>query len=187
MGIGGARPRASRGQADPALDRLFGVSLVPRDGARIVRGSCVRAGDERALRQHQGRSRGAPGSRSHLPDRAPDADTARRRLAAHDVSLTARSAAVLRRHVFSTGTASRHARLHRPAAPGRRVLPQPSRGDRTAGRRADPGIRRAHAAAGRGRRGARSRAARGRARAADTRVRRSNSAVSARRPNFRTR
>ena len=42
-----------------------------------------------------------------------------------------------------------------------------------AGRRADPGIRRAHASAGRGRRGARSRAARGRARAADTRVRRS--------------
>ena len=31
--------RAPRRQADPAVRRLFGVSLVPRDGARIVRGS----------------------------------------------------------------------------------------------------------------------------------------------------
>ncbi len=48
----------------------------------------------------------------------------------------------------------------------RRVLPQPRRGHRAAGRRADRGVRRASAAARAGRRGARSRAARGRARTA---------------------
>src|SRR2546429_6475811 len=32
----GARPR--RGQADPFVGRLLGVSLVSRDGARVVRG-----------------------------------------------------------------------------------------------------------------------------------------------------
>ena len=36
--------RAADRQADPALDRLFGVPLVPRDGARVVRGR----GDARA-------------------------------------------------------------------------------------------------------------------------------------------
>ena len=41
-----ARARA-RGQADPAVDRLLRVPLVPRDGARVVRGSRRRGGDER--------------------------------------------------------------------------------------------------------------------------------------------
>ena len=40
---------------------------------------------ERAVREHQGRSRGAARPRPHLPARAPDADAARRRLAADDV------------------------------------------------------------------------------------------------------
>ena len=88
-GIRGARRRSSRraarGQADPAVDRLLGLPLVPRDGARVVRGRGDRRADERAVRQHQGRSRGAARPRPHLPDRAPDADAARRRLAADDV------------------------------------------------------------------------------------------------------
>ena len=43
-----ALARARReGQADPAVDRLFGVPLVPRDGARVVRGPGGRGGDER--------------------------------------------------------------------------------------------------------------------------------------------
>ena len=44
-----------------------------------------RRGDERAVREHQGRSRGAARPRQDLPDRAADADAARRRLAADDV------------------------------------------------------------------------------------------------------
>ena len=35
--------RARRGQADPPLDRLLGLPLVPRDGARVVRGSAETA------------------------------------------------------------------------------------------------------------------------------------------------
>ena len=42
-----ARARG-RGQADPALGRLLGLPLVPRDGARVVRGRRRRRGDERA-------------------------------------------------------------------------------------------------------------------------------------------
>ena len=53
-----------RGQADPALDRLLRLPLVPRHGARELRGPRHRRADERALRQHQGRSRGAAGPRS---------------------------------------------------------------------------------------------------------------------------
>src|SRR5882672_5169054 len=58
MGPGSARARAQRGQADPAFDRLFGVSLVPCDGARVVRGRGHRGTDEPAVRQYQGRPRG---------------------------------------------------------------------------------------------------------------------------------
>ena len=45
--LGGRRcPRARAGQADPAVDRLFRVPLVPRDGARVVRGPGSGGGDE---------------------------------------------------------------------------------------------------------------------------------------------
>ncbi len=77
--------RAARGKADPAVDRLFGVPLVPRDGARVVRGPRRRRGDERELRQHQGRPRGAAGSRSDLSGGARAAHAAVGRMAAHDV------------------------------------------------------------------------------------------------------
>ena len=43
VGRGGARARARRGPADPALDRLLRLPLVPRDGARVVRGPRDRA------------------------------------------------------------------------------------------------------------------------------------------------
>src|SRR5215203_3369545 len=39
VGRGGARPRARGAEADPGLDRLRRLPLVPRDGARVVRGS----------------------------------------------------------------------------------------------------------------------------------------------------
>ncbi len=71
MGRRGARGGEGSGQADPALGRLFGVPLVSRDGARVVRGRGHREAHERAVREHEGRSRGAAGSRQGLPARAP--------------------------------------------------------------------------------------------------------------------
>src|SRR5690349_24257491 len=59
VGRGGARAGARGGASDPALDRLRGMPLVSRDGARVVRGPADGARDERALRQRQGRPRGA--------------------------------------------------------------------------------------------------------------------------------
>ena len=80
MGTRGARARAGRAQADPAQHRLRGVSLVPRHGARVVRGRGDRRADERALRLHQGRPRGAARPRRDL--HAGDAgDDGARRLA----------------------------------------------------------------------------------------------------------
>ena len=68
-----------------------------------------------ALRQHQGRPRGAARPRPDLPDRARAADAALRRLAADDVPDAGRRA-VLRRHLFPEARALRAARLPRSAA-----------------------------------------------------------------------
>ena len=100
LGRRGAGARAPRRQADPAVDRLLGMSLVPRDGARVVRGSARRGGDERRLRQHQGRPRGAARSRPDLPDGACAHDAALGRLAADDVPDAGRRA-VFRREPIS--------------------------------------------------------------------------------------
>ena len=97
----GARARAARAQADPAVDRLCGLPLVPRHGARVLRGPRHRGAHERAVRQHQGRSRGASRPGSAVPARAADAHRSRRRLAADDVSDARRAAAVLRWHLLS--------------------------------------------------------------------------------------
>ena len=74
VGRRGVRAGARRGQADPALGRLQRVPLVPRDGARVVRGPGDRGADERALRQRQGRPRGAARRRRalHGRDRVDD-------------------------------------------------------------------------------------------------------------------
>ena len=115
----------SRGQADPAVDRLFGLSLVPRDGARVVRGRGDRRAHERAVRQHQGGPRGTPRPRPHLPDRAPGAERSGRRLAADDVPVAADAPAVLRRHVFPAGAASTACRRFRDVLrAGGRFLPR---------------------------------------------------------------
>ena len=60
------------------------VPLVPRDGARVVRGRGDRGADERALRQHQGRPRGAARRRHDLHERSC-AHRRQRRLAADRV------------------------------------------------------------------------------------------------------
>src|SRR5439155_18156894 len=66
LGTRGTRARERRRQADPALGWLCGLPLVPRDGARVLRGRGDRDVDERALRPGQGRPRGTAGRRLRL-------------------------------------------------------------------------------------------------------------------------
>jgi len=98
VGRGGSEEGAGGGQADPALRRLLGLPLVPRHGARVLRRRGDRADDERALRQHQSRPRGAAGHWLDLHVRRPGAHP-RRRLADDRLPHPGRSP-VLRRHLL---------------------------------------------------------------------------------------
>ena len=98
LGPRGDRQGEGRGQADLPLDRLLGLPLVPRHGARELRGPGHRRPDERALRQRQGRPRGAARPRPDLHGGRAGDDRARR-LA--DVGLPhPRPPALLRRDVL---------------------------------------------------------------------------------------
>src|SRR5690606_26551828 len=94
LGRGSFRPGASKRQAGAPFDRLLGLPLVPRDGPRVFRRRDDGGADESPVRQHQGRSRRAPGYRPYIPDGAPVADTAPGWLAAHDVHRPGRAKAV---------------------------------------------------------------------------------------------
>ena len=161
VGSRGIAGRGSRRQAGPALGRVLRVPLVPRDGARVVRGRRGRSGDERRVRLRQGRPRGAPRHRCDLHGgRASDL---RSRRLADDGLHDSRRSAVLRRHVLPEGAISPpalgdHRRVARPAHRAARAggpdhaVAQPH-GDADDARRPDPpGHRRAQqrAAADRG-------------------------------------
>src|SRR6266571_5188137 len=62
LGRRGALPRARGGQADPALGRIFRLPLVPRHGARVLRGPGSGRGDESPVRERQGGPGGTSGS-----------------------------------------------------------------------------------------------------------------------------
>ena len=109
-------------QADPAEHRLRRLPLVPRHGARVVRGRRDRAPHEREVRQHQGRSRRAARHRRHLHAGGAGDDRARR-LADDDVP-PARRKPVLRRHVLP---ARRQARASILPAGSASPLPMPMR------------------------------------------------------------
>ena len=94
---GAGRGRRAR-RADPAVDRLRRLPLVPRDGPRIVRGRRRGRRDERGLRLHQGRPRGAARHRRGLHERHRRAHRAGR--LADDVLPDSRRAAVLLRHLL---------------------------------------------------------------------------------------
>ena len=159
MGAGGARARSGARSPDPALGRLLGLSLVPRDGARVVRGRRDGPVHERALRPDQGRPRGAPRRRLDLHGGGPGDDRARRlaadRLPRH------RGRPVLRRHLLPPDPAPGDAEL--PDGDGGRgpELGHPARADSRGGgadphparaRRADRALgRSAHPGRGRGR------------------------------------
>ena len=134
MGRGGTRARPQRGPTDPAVDRLLGLPLVPRDGAGVLRGRADGRAHERALRLHQARPRGAPRPRLHLHGGLPG-DDGRGRLAAERLP-HAGAGAVLCRHLLPARGAARRAQLE----PGDRGC---GRGlGRPGGR--DPRRRRAH-------------------------------------------
>src|SRR5581483_1098547 len=119
---GDARICKAERHADPAVDRIFGVPLVPRDGARELPRRSDRARDERAVRQRQAGSRGAAGPRPRLSARASGAERARRWLAADGLSRSAGSDAILRRHVLSAFAAAWIAGIRRTSATRARVF-----------------------------------------------------------------
>ena len=102
-----SRRARRRGQADLPLRRLQHLLLVPRHGAAELRERSGRGGDERAVRQHQGRPRGAAGRRPALHDGGAGADAARR--VADERVAHAGPAAVLRRHVLPADRPARPA------------------------------------------------------------------------------
>src|SRR4051794_14488565 len=114
VGRRGAAPRPGDRAPAVGLDRLQRVPLVPRDGARVLRGSRDRRAHERALRVRQGRPRGAARRRRDLYGGRPG-DDGPGRLAAQRL-LHARPGAVLRRHLLPARAAPRDAEL----APGAR-------------------------------------------------------------------
>ena len=121
VGRRGLRARARGGQADLPLDRLLRLPLVPRDGARVVLGAGDRRADERELRLHQGRPRGAAGRRLALHGRRRR-DQRQRRLAAQRVPPRRRQA-VLGRDVPAARAAAQPPELprrprRRPPTPG---------------------------------------------------------------------
>ena len=128
VGRRGVRARPRRGQAAARLDRLLRVPLVPRDGARVVRGRGDGADDERPLRLREGRPRGAARRRRRLHGRGGRAVGAGR--LADDRVRHAGRRAVLRRHVLPAGAAPRHARVPAGARRGRGGVPGPARGRR---------------------------------------------------------
>ena len=115
VGRGGLRARARRGQAAARLDRLLGLPLVPRDGARVLRGPEARRADERALRLRQGRPRGAPRRRRDLHGRGAGDDRPRR-LAAERLHHPGRRA-LLRRHLLPARRRARACRAGRRCSP----------------------------------------------------------------------
>ena len=143
MGRGGVRPRPRRGPRGARLDRLLRLPLVPRDGARELRERRDRGADERALRLHQGRPRGAPRRRRDLHGRDAG-DDRRRRLAAQRLPHPRRDP-VLVRHLLPARAAPGDAELAERAAGDRRGVGRAARGDPLAGR----GDRRAPARRGR--------------------------------------
>ena len=148
MGRGGAAPRARVGPPAARVDRLLLLPLVPRHGARVLRGPGRRRAHERALRAGQGRPRGASGRRRPLHGGRPGDDRAGR-LAAERLRHP-RAGPVLRRDVLPAAAAARAAELASGPARRRRRVGHPPRRDPRAGRTDGPSAgRRRAAAAGR--------------------------------------
>ena len=115
------------------VDRLLGLPLVPRHGPRVLRGRRHRRGHERAVRQHQGRPRGAPRRRRRLHGGHPGHDRLGR-LA--DDGVRSRPTASRSSAAPTSRNGAQGRRRLRRALPGRRRrVAQPARRAADAGRR----------------------------------------------------
>ena len=139
--------------------RLRRLPLVPRHGARVVRGRGHRRADQRRVRRDQGGPRGAAGHRRGLHGGHPGHDRAGR--LADDLLPHPGRGAVLLRHVLPAGAPARDAvvppaaRRGEPGLAGRRRAgAQRGRGDRgpAGGQRRGRVARRPDSDAGRARR-----------------------------------
>ena len=146
MGRRGPRQGPGRGPAGPAVDRLLVVPLVPRHGARVVRGPRDRRRHERAVREREGRPRGAP--RRGRPLHAGDPVAVGLGRLADDGLPDPGRPAVLRGHLLPEDRARRAAGLLRPLPGDRGRLPRPARGRRGPGRGGGAPPRRRRGAAG---------------------------------------
>ena len=159
VGTGGPGACPGRGSAHLPLDRLRRVPLVPRHGARVVRGRGHVGAAERGVRVHQGGPRGAARPGRDLHDGGAGDDRPGR--LADERLPHAGGKAVLRRHVLPVGARPRDARVRGCAGGGRRSVARPprrGRGDGSAIERGDrplePGRSR-RTGVGRGSRGGR--------------------------------
>ncbi len=132
LGPRGVREGEGREEADLPVGRLQLVLLVPRHGARELRGRRDRPVPQRAFRLHQGGPRGTPGRRPDLHDRAPG-DRAGRRVADVDVP-DARRPPVLRRDVPAAPRSRRIDRVPDAGRRDRQGLDRRSGRDRQGGR-----------------------------------------------------
>ena len=121
---GGLRGGRAARRPGAAVDRLRRLPLVPRHGARVVRGRDDRGVHERALRQRQGRPRGAARRRRRLHGGRPGDDRPRR--LADDELPHREGRAVLLRHLLAAERRRRHAGVPRGAAVGRADLGRPA-------------------------------------------------------------
>src|SRR5262249_53018339 len=139
LGRGRVRRRAPRGQADLSLHRLLHLPLVPRHGARVLRGSGARRVAQRVVRSREGRSRGAPRRRSRVHERGVRHHGRGPRAALGFPP--PRGKAVLRRPLLPAASARRAAVLPRGTAWRARGLARPPLTGGGVGRRADAGHR----------------------------------------------
>src|SRR4051794_25832645 len=131
LGGRGVLRRARSRSPGVGLDRLRRVPLVPRDGARVLRGPGGGLADERVVRVHQGGPRGAPGRRRDLHGRGAG-DDGFWRLAAQRLP-DACGRAVLRGHLLPAAAAARAAVVVAGGVGDRRVVGVPAGGDRSSG------------------------------------------------------
>jgi hypothetical protein len=109
VGGGGLRRGTPARRTRPSECGIRGLPLVPRDGARVLRGRGDGGADERRVRQREGRPRGAPGRRQRLHGGHPGPDRAGR--LADDGVHDAGRRTVLLRHLLPASPAPEHARL----------------------------------------------------------------------------
>ena len=128
LGTGGARRSEPDRETYPALGGLCRLPLVPRHGARELRGPGDGIRYERALREHKGRPRRASGDRRDLYE-CPASARRAGRLASDYVPNTARRTR-LGRHLFPQGLPLWSPRVCRRAAGSLPRLPRRARKDR---------------------------------------------------------